>query len=90
MFERHVGATDDLRYAMALNPHMRVLISHGLYDLVTPYFATERLVGHLQLADALRGNLTTRHFAGGHMFYTWERSRMAFRETAASFVASAC
>ncbi len=89
VFERHVGATDDLRYAMALNPYMRVLISHGLYDLVTPYFASERIVGHLQLAPALRANLSMRHFPGGHMFYTWERSRIDFRDHVAGFVREA-
>ena len=37
------GATDDFRYGMSLNPHMKAFITHGRYDLVTPYYATDRL-----------------------------------------------
>jgi carboxypeptidase C (cathepsin A) len=89
VFERNVGATDDLRYAMSLNPHMRILVSHGLYDLITPYFAAERLLGHMKLNAEQRARLTTRHFSGGHMFYTWDASRVDFRDTAQSFFRSA-
>jgi carboxypeptidase C (cathepsin A) len=49
-FEANVGATDDLRYAMALNPHMKVTITHRFQDLVTPWFASNRLVGLMKLA----------------------------------------
>ena len=88
-FEANVGATDDLRYAMALNPHMKVMITHGFHDLVTPYFASNRLVGLMKLAPELRQNLTLRHFSGGHMFYAWEKSRGDFHVTAREFYRSA-
>jgi carboxypeptidase C (cathepsin A) len=88
-FESQLGATDDLRYAMALNPHMKVMITHGFHDLVTPYFASNRLVGLMKLAPELRQNLTLRHFGGGHMFYAWEASRGAFHATARDFYRSA-
>jgi carboxypeptidase C (cathepsin A) len=42
-----LGATDDLRFAMSMNPDMKVLIAHGYYDMVTPYFSSERLVGQM-------------------------------------------
>ena len=77
-FERQVGATDDMRYAMSLNPHMNVFITHGIYDLVTPYFSTDRLIEHMRLTSEQRERLTVQHFNGGHMFYAWEKSRMAF------------
>jgi carboxypeptidase C (cathepsin A) len=88
-FEANVGATDDLRYAMALNPHMKVMITHGFHDLVTPYFASNRLVGLMKLAPELRQNLTLRHFSGGHMFYAWEQSRAEFQQVARDFYLSA-
>lgn len=89
-FDRHalesqVGATDDLRYGMALNPHMKVFLTHGLYDMVTPYFASERIRNLLRLDDAAAAALTVVHFPGGHMFYAWEDSRIAFRDAIASF-----
>ncbi|HTU97229.1 MAG TPA: hypothetical protein VMF14_15385, partial [Solirubrobacteraceae bacterium] len=37
------GATDDFRYGMSLNPHMKAFITNGHFDLVTPYYATDRL-----------------------------------------------
>jgi carboxypeptidase C (cathepsin A) len=86
--ESQLGATDDLRYAMALNPHMKVMIVHGYHDLVTPYFSSSRIVGLMKLAPELRGNLTVRHFGGGHMFYAWEASRSEFFGTAREFYSS--
>lgn len=72
------GSMDDLRYGMSLNPHMRVVISHGYYDLVTPYYASNRLVNHMKLSAGLRDNLTVKHYKGGHMFYSWDDSRKSF------------
>jgi carboxypeptidase C (cathepsin A) len=68
---------------------MKVLISHGFFDLVTPYFSSNRLVKQMKLAEEQRHNLSVRHFKGGHMFYTWDESRRAFQETAREFYASA-
>jgi carboxypeptidase C (cathepsin A) len=84
-FERQVGATDDLRYALSLNPHMNVYITHGLYDLVTPYFSTERIIEHMKLESSQRDRLTVRHFRGGHMFYAWEESRREFAASMREF-----
>jgi carboxypeptidase C (cathepsin A) len=84
-FERQVGATDDMRYAMSLNPHMNLFITHGLYDLVTPYFSTDRLLEHMKLTQQQRERITVQHYRGGHMFYAWEESRRAFTRAMESF-----
>ncbi|MDP6037727.1 MAG: peptidase S10, partial [Candidatus Latescibacteria bacterium] len=89
IFRQQVGAMDDLRYGMSLNPHMQVRISHGYFDLVTPYFSSNRLIEHMKLDDSLRGNLTTEHYLGGHMFYTWELSRKAFSKSMEQFYKNA-
>lgn len=78
VFDIQMGGTDDLRYALSLNPHMKVLITHGYQDLVTPYFASNRIVRQMKLSPAARERVKLQHFAGGHMFYTWEKSRKAF------------
>jgi carboxypeptidase C (cathepsin A) len=83
------GATDDLRYGMSLNPHMKAFITHGRYDLVTPYFSSDRLRNLMRLDPEMAGRLTVSHFGGGHMFYAWETSRQEFTEAIASFVADA-
>jgi carboxypeptidase C (cathepsin A) len=84
-----VGATDDFRYGMALNPHMKAFITHGRFDLVTPYYASDRLRNLMRLDPATASRLTVRHFGGGHMFYAWEASRREFAAAIASFVADA-
>ena len=83
------GATDSFRYGMALNPHMRAFITHGRYDMATPYFASDRLRNLMRLDPDSSGRLTVRHFEGGHMFYAWEESRHAFTAAIAEFVAGA-
>lgn len=71
----YIGAVDDLRVGMNLNPFMRVRIDHGLFDLVTTYFASQYLAGLMNLTPAIRSNLTLNNYPGGHMFYTWDSSR---------------
>jgi carboxypeptidase C (cathepsin A) len=83
------GATDDFRYGMALNPHLKAFVTHGRFDLVTPYYASDRLRNLMRLDPAMAGRITVRHFGGGHMFYAWAESRRAFTEAIAAFVADA-
>jgi carboxypeptidase C (cathepsin A) len=71
-----IGAVDDLRIGMTLNPYMQVYITHGFFDLVTPYFASNHLADLMKLNPEIRANLTLQHFQGGHMFYTWDESRL--------------
>jgi len=83
------GATDSFRYGMALNPHMRAFLTHGRYDMATPYYASDRLRNLMRLDPDTAGRLTVRHFEGGHMFYAWEESRHAFTAAIEEFVAGA-
>jgi carboxypeptidase C (cathepsin A) len=83
------GATDDIRYGLALNPHMKAFITHGRYDLVTPFYSSDRLRNLMRLDPDTAARLTVRHFDGGHMFYAWEESRREFSAAIAAFVAGA-
>jgi carboxypeptidase C (cathepsin A) len=89
VFMPPVGATDDFRYGMSLNPHMKAFITHGRYDLVTPYYASDRLRNLMRLDPEMASRLTVRYFDGGHMFYAWEDSRRGFTAAIAAFVAHA-
>jgi carboxypeptidase C (cathepsin A) len=66
---------------------MKAFITHGRYDLVTPYYTSDRLRNLMRLDPSLADRLTVRHFGGGHMFYAWEESRKAFAEAIGQFVA---
>ena len=59
----------DLRGAMEKNPHMKVFIASGYYDLATPFHAVEYTVSHMGLPETLRKNFTWREYEAGHMMY---------------------
>lgn len=80
-----IGAVDDLRVGMTLNPFMQVYITHGFFDLVTPYFASNHLVDLMKLKPEIRSNLTLSHYRGGHMFYAWDESRQHWFTEIAAF-----
>jgi carboxypeptidase C (cathepsin A) len=63
------ATTDDLRDAMVKNPHLKVLIGSGYYDLATPYRAVEHTLAGLALDPALRKNITIEKYEAGHMMY---------------------
>ncbi|HZH10429.1 MAG TPA: peptidase S10 [Microvirga sp.] len=69
---------EELRQALGLDGRMRVLVVHGFTDLVTPYFASKLLLDQLpQLGPQKRMALNV--YEGGHMFYSRQGSRQAFR-----------
>ena len=75
------SAVDDLKQALALDPKLRVLISHGMFDTVTPYFATKYIIDHVPaFGDASR--LQMKVYPGGHMHYSRDATRTALRAEA--------
>ena len=78
----------DLRQYVSLDPAARVLVTHGLTDLVTPYYATKLLLD--QMPDTVpAGRVTLRAYGGGHMFYTRDLSRATLHADAAALVQAA-
>jgi len=72
---------DDLRDALAGDRDLQALVAHGASDLVTPYFANSLIIDQLPtFGSADRLKLTV--YGGGHMFYSRDASRRAFREDA--------
>jgi carboxypeptidase C (cathepsin A) len=54
------------------------LIGHGLFDLATPYFSSQIQLDQLPaFASPPRVKLVV--YPGGHMFYSRDASRQAFR-----------
>jgi carboxypeptidase C (cathepsin A) len=70
-----------LRQILALDPKLKLLVGHGLFDLATPYFGTRILLDQLPAyASPERVKLVV--YPGGHMFYSRDASRQAFRAEA--------
>jgi carboxypeptidase C (cathepsin A) len=61
--------TGDLGDAMTKNPHMKVLIASGYYDLATPYRAVEHTLAAQGFDPTLRKNITIERYDAGHMMY---------------------
>jgi carboxypeptidase C (cathepsin A) len=68
----------ELRQSLALDPKMKLLVGHGLFDLATPYYGSKIVLDQLPAyAGPQRARLVV--YPGGHMFYSRDASRKAFR-----------
>ncbi|GAC1345067.1 MAG: peptidase S10 [Acetobacteraceae bacterium] len=81
-------AYTDLRQYLALDSATRVMVAHGLTDLVTPYFASKLLLDQTPLFGA-GGRLQLHVYGGGHMFYSRDASRASLHGDAAALVTAA-
>ena len=71
-------SVSQLRQILALDPKLKVLVGHGLFDLATPYFASKILLDQLPAyGSPSRVKLVV--YPGGHMFYSRDGARQAFR-----------
>ncbi|MGB8381159.1 MAG: peptidase S10 [Dermatophilaceae bacterium] len=87
---RPVDVTPKLERAMRQNPHLRVHVGYGTYDLATPPSAAEEVVAHLRIPDELRANIEHATYPAGHMMYVHEPSRLQQSKDIADFVRRAC
>ena len=76
---RYVNVTESLRRAMTRNPHLKVFVANGYYDLATPYFASVYSYNQLRLDPKLRKNISMGYYRAGHMMYVHEPSLKALR-----------
>ncbi len=81
-----VETGDALRAAFAKNPHMKVFVGYGYYDMATPYFAAEYTLSHLGLHPAARANFTHKYYEAGHMMYIHKPSLLQLKQDAAEFL----
>ena len=72
-------STSQLRQILALDPKLKLLVAHGLFDLATPYFGSKILLDQLP-AYATPDRVKLVVYPGGHMFYSRDASRQAFRD----------
>jgi carboxypeptidase C (cathepsin A) len=64
------STSNDLARAMRRNPHMRVFVASGRYDLGTPYSATDWSLAQLDAPGEVLARITHRYYDAGHMMYT--------------------
>jgi carboxypeptidase C (cathepsin A) len=64
------STTPDLARALRRNPHLKVLVGSGRYDLGTPYAAADWSLAQLDIPADVHQRITHRYYDAGHMMYT--------------------
>ena len=62
----------DLSRALRRNPHLRVFVASGYYDLGTPYSATDWSLAQLDVPASVLARVEHHYYDAGHMMYTRE------------------
>jgi carboxypeptidase C (cathepsin A) len=76
----------DLAQAMITNPRLLVQVENGIYDMATPFFATEFTMTHLGLPSELQAHIKLNYYPAGHMMYLQEESRVKLHDNVAAFI----
>lgn len=84
-----MNVESDLTQALITNPHLQVEVENGLFDLATPFFATEYTMDHLELPRRLQGNIHLNYYDAGHMMYLHEEDLAKLKSNIAAFIESA-
>ncbi len=75
---------DELRVLLSFSPSFRLLVAHGVSDMVTPYAMSRYALDHLPPFEP-PGRVALKLYRGGHMLYLDPASRKAFSRDAAAF-----
>jgi len=86
---QYLNVAETLRAAINKNPHLKVFVANGFYDLATPFFATVYTFDHLGLEAELRGNISMGFYESGHMMYIHKPSLIQLKKDLAKFMESA-
>jgi carboxypeptidase C (cathepsin A) len=74
---------------MLTNPRLQVEVENGLYDLATPFFATEYSMDHLGLPEKLQKSIRMQYYDAGHMMYWRDEDLAKLKNNVASFLEAA-
>jgi carboxypeptidase C (cathepsin A) len=76
----------DLSQAIQYNTHLRVLLNSGLFDLATPYYASQYTMEHLDLPANLRDHVQIAEYDAGHMMYVNPAALAKLKQNIAAFI----
>ena len=83
---RYLNLVDSLRSAMARNPFLKVLVANGIYDMATPFAATEWTFDHLGFEPTYRERVSLAYYEAGHMMYIRPSMLKKFKQDVAQFI----
>jgi len=76
----------DLARALRRNPHLRVFVASGRYDLGTPYSATDWSLAQLDAPPEVLTRIEHRYYEAGHMMYTREPDLIQLKRDLAAWM----
>lgn len=75
----------DLGDTIRKNPHLKVFSANGIYDLATPFTATEWELSHMGTDAKMRSNISWGYYPAGHMVYLNVEALKSFRQDLGRF-----
>ena len=82
------STSDDLSRALRRNPHLKVLVASGHYDLGTPYSATNWSLAQLDVPPEVLERVQHHYYDAGHMMYTREADMRKLKRDVATWLAA--
>ncbi|QDU54812.1 S10 family peptidase [Aeoliella mucimassa] len=77
---RYVDASETLRNQMSQNPHLKLFVACGYYDLATPQFAFKYTKDHLMLVPEYVDRVEVKKYEAGHMMYILDAEAKKLRD----------
>ncbi len=84
----YASTSPDLSRALRRNPHLRVLVASGRYDLGTPYSATDWSLAQLDVPADVLARVEHHYYDAGHMMYTREADMMKLKRDLEAWLAA--
>ncbi len=81
-----VNVSSDLADAMKTNPHLKVMVNDGYYDLATPFYGAYYTEEHLPIPQSLTQNIEFDWYQSGHMAYVRDECRRQLHDRVAAFI----
>ncbi len=85
----YLDVSETLRSAMTKNPHLKVNVVCGYYDMATPVYNAEYVVNHMGLRPDVRKNIILSYYKAGHMVYISKETDTKFQIDEEAFYKSA-
>jgi len=85
----YVDTTAALRDAFTKNPHLKVMVCAGYYDLATPYFTAEYTLNHMGIHPETQKQISWKFYEAGHMMYIEKASHAKLKRDVSDFIHSA-